>query len=202
MKDLDKKFKELLEENIGYGFSMNPGELPVQEVGFPEEDLETQHNPQVDPNRPVVTSGETTVAGDSREDYAMEMGQDTNIEEVGSLIITIGHILQQSNLVSDKYNVAEILDYLNHNFEVPESPTEENPPDQMEMPTVPGDACAPPPEQAGPQEYEMSPGYAYMESMRKRNPEFSVIVESVKKKLSWQIVNDLYNHVSLWRIES
>jgi len=182
MCDLDEHFKRILNENVGFGFGMGgQGQLPVDQLEFPNTTPE-EPDVQVDPFRPVVTTGETTEAGTGRQDYAMEMGEyDPAIEEVGNLLITIGHILTQSGLISDKYSVPEILDFINHNFEVPENPTEENPPQENvltvgiddEIPTPPDDGVTPEPD-------DISVGYSYI-SEKKKYDNHQMMIESDKK---------------------
>lgn len=190
MSELDDHFKNLLNENVGFGFGFpgqSQGQMPVTQAEFPE--TQPQEEPQepeiqVDPFRPVVTTGETTEAGTGREDYAMEMGQyDPAIEEVGNLLITVGHILTQAGLISDKYSVPEILDFINHNFEAPEHPTEENPPQELEMPSMGIDEVpvAPPDDGETPEPDEMSQGYAYI-AEKKQYDEAQLLAETDQKE--------------------
>lgn len=120
-------FLKKLEETIGY--AENPfdnNQLDVHEVEFPVTEPEPE---QVDPTQSIVTTGETSPLGLPREDKTLEDQLDTeSVNEVGSLLISIGYILQSNNKISDKYNINEILDFLNHNFSVVGYPTEENPP--------------------------------------------------------------------------
>jgi hypothetical protein len=179
MSDLDNSFKKLLEEQIGYGFG-GAGQMPVQQAEFP---VPGPQQPQVDPTRPVVTTGETTEAGEGRQDYAMEMGVEPVIEEVGNLIITIGHILNQAGLVADKYNLGEVMDFLNHNFEVPEYPTEENPPEEMDMPDGGcGEPPMAPPDDGmpAPEPQQLPAGTEYIYEAKKHEERLNLLVESKK----------------------
>lgn len=109
--------KKKLEETVGYGISFD-NQLPIQMVDFPQ--------PQ---NQQLVTTGETKPLGEPREDKAMEQGTNQDpavIDEIGNLLLTIGYILNSSGLISDRFNTVEILDFINHNFQQPEYPTEQN----------------------------------------------------------------------------
>ncbi|MFW6130758.1 MAG: hypothetical protein ACOC56_06180, partial [Atribacterota bacterium] len=70
----------------------------------------------IDPNRPIVTSGETTPFGTERADQINYEIKDDNISEVASLLVTIGHILQSQRLIPSKFDIPLILKFINHNF--------------------------------------------------------------------------------------
>lgn len=185
--DLDTHFKTLLNENVGYGYSLG-GNMPVDAVDFPTTGPCPSEKPQVDPTRPLITTGETTPAGTGRQDYRMEVtSEDECIEEVGNLLITIGHILNQSGLISDKYQVGEIMDYLNQNFIYDEVPQDTNAQiDQMTCPasqddniptSCPDDGSTPLPQQI-PQ--QIPQGYSYLQEMKKYEEKLVMITESHK----------------------
>jgi hypothetical protein len=152
--------KKKLEETVGYGVQF-PGQMPIQMIDFPSQ------QPEVNGIEPKITSGETTPFGQPRQDKAMEVNQpqaDTAvIDEVGNLLLTIGFILNNAGLISDRFNAGEILDFVNHNFEQPMAPTEQNP-----LSPVNGGCCG------GAHScgsecscVSQNPGYTYLQEKRK-----------------------------------
>jgi hypothetical protein len=124
-KEFADRVAELMKEN-GYGaFGAMRNQMPVQQAQWPvtEPAVEPEQADEVPPGSQstVVTNGETTPMGEPRTDVAVQNGTSLDSDtmgEVGSLLITIGHLLAKDKLVSDKFNTPEVLAFLSTNFKV------------------------------------------------------------------------------------
>lgn len=108
-----KRLQTKINENLGIMAFAPEEEQPAQ-----PEQAQIPSSSQVN-----VTSGETTTMGEPREDLeAQKTGGGNDNEafgEVASLLITIGYILSQKRLVTDKFNTVDVIKYLNDKFSSP-----------------------------------------------------------------------------------
>lgn len=112
-----------LNESFG-NFGAVP-QLPVEIASFPQQ--QATEEPEADPTKSVVTSGETAPFGTPREDEQQKQqidnsGDNDSMIEVANLLVTIGYILQLSGAITDKYDTPSVIDYLTKNFSVQAAP--------------------------------------------------------------------------------
>lgn len=99
-----ENFKNMLMEEFGsFNFMSQQPTLPLQTQDFPQT------------ASPVVTTGETIPMGDVQP--VQQSTQDPSIlGEIGSLLVTIGFILQNAGIIGDKFDTAQVLTFLNDNY--------------------------------------------------------------------------------------
>jgi hypothetical protein len=105
--EFSKKISKLMNEQ-GYQ-SYGTQNTPVEQKVWPDTS-------SGQPNLSSVTDGSTTPMGAPRSDMnAQENGGEVDNEvmgEIASLLITMGFILQQAGVITDKYDTKGIIDFL------------------------------------------------------------------------------------------
>lgn len=136
----NEKFSLSLRAKLDEALNYGTHETPVQQLAFPEP---TSSGIPSD-TQTVVTQGETKPLGEPREDMeCQKQGGPVDsevLQEINSLLISIGYLLSKESIVPDKFNIPAILDFLSTHFNqvdpiaavvAPEGPTE-----PVEPPTI------------------------------------------------------------------
>jgi hypothetical protein len=110
IQELVSKAKQLANNQDGV---TNTGlvQQPIEDV----PKLEMSENiGEINPTAPIITNGETTPWECQRSDE-YDCRDDTSTE-IASLLVTIGHILQNARLIPSKFDVPMIIKYINNTF--------------------------------------------------------------------------------------
>ncbi len=113
-EEFANRIKKLMTEAGYQAYGYGKQNSPVQTAVWP--DTSSEPAPSSVPSA-TVTDGSTTPMGEPRSDMqAQENGGDMSAQEVmgevASLLISIGFILQQAGLVTDKYDTQGVIGFL------------------------------------------------------------------------------------------